>query len=47
VRLSTIDVYGEPSDRLMKQLSDKARALGNGTVAVHGLEAGFARFAGP
>jgi hypothetical protein len=44
VQLSTIDVYGDPSDRLRRQLLEKARMLGSGTVAVHRLQAGFARF---
>jgi hypothetical protein len=44
VQLSTIDVYGDPSDRLRRQLLDKVQMLGGGTVAVHKLQAGFARF---
>ena len=45
IRLSSIDVYGAPSDRLLAQLHEKARKLGDGTVAVHTLEAGFTRIA--
>lgn len=44
IRLSAIDIYGEPSDRLRQQLADKARMLGNGFLSVHRLESGFARF---
>jgi hypothetical protein len=44
IKLLTIDVYGEPSDILVEQMRQKARMLGNGTVRIHGLHAGFARF---
>jgi hypothetical protein len=44
IKLMTIDVYGKPSDDLLEQLREKAKVLGNGTVVVHELEAGFARF---
>jgi hypothetical protein len=43
IRLSSIDVYGEPSDALRKQLEDKVRMLGAGAVSVHKLQAGFMR----
>lgn len=43
MKLLTIDVYGQPSDALVDQLRQKAQTLGNGTVQVHGLHAGFAR----
>jgi quinol monooxygenase YgiN len=42
--LSSIRAYGEPSNRALRQLHDKARLLGRGGVIVHGLEAGFNRF---
>jgi hypothetical protein len=45
VRLISIDIYGEPSDRLREMLIEKAKLLGNGTLAVHELQAGFGRFA--
>jgi len=45
IQLSSIEIYGKPSDPLRQQLFDKARMLGSATVAVHTLEAGFARFA--
>jgi quinol monooxygenase YgiN len=43
ITLSSIRVYGEPSERALTQLHDKARLLGRDDVAVHGLEAGFSR----
>ena len=45
LRLRTMDVYGEPSERLIAQLRAKADLLGDATVVVHPLQAGFARFA--
>ncbi len=44
VKLLTIDVYGKPDDDLLEQMQKKALMLGNGTVVVHELHAGFARF---
>jgi hypothetical protein len=44
IDLLRIDVYGAPTDRVLKQLQQKAMMLGNGTVAVHERHAGFARF---
>jgi len=44
LRLLTIDVYGAPSDDLVEQMRRKAKMLGNGTVVVHSLLAGLARF---
>ncbi len=44
IKLLAIDVYGKPSDDLLEQLQKKARMLGTGTVVVHELHAGFARF---
>lgn len=43
LRLSSICIYGEPSDRALRQLHDKARLLGSGTVRVHRSHAGFSR----
>lgn len=43
IRLSTIEVYGKPSDELLELLAEKARLLGNGSVVVHERLAGFAR----
>jgi hypothetical protein len=45
IELSRIEIYGYVSDSVLKRLHQKARMLGNGTVAVHGLYAGFARWA--
>jgi hypothetical protein len=44
IELSRIEIYGYVSDSVLKRLHQKARMLGNGTVAVHGLYAGFARW---
>lgn len=41
--LSSIRIYGEPSETVLNNLHDKARLLG-GSVTVHGLHAGFSRF---
>jgi hypothetical protein len=47
VKLSSIHVYGEPSEKVLKQLHEKARLLGRGAVLVEvdALHAGFTRFA--
>ncbi len=44
VRLSSIQIYGEPSEKALGQLHDKARLLGSGDVIVWGPHAGFSRF---
>ena len=44
VTLSSIDVYGEPSKKILGQLHQKAQMLGSGTVTVHKWHAGFTRF---
>ena len=44
IKLLTIDVYGKLSDELLEQIRQKAQMLGNGTVLVHELHAGFVRF---
>ena len=44
VVLRTIDVYGSPSEKVVDHLRRKAELLGTATVAVHDLQAGFARF---
>jgi hypothetical protein len=44
VRLATIDLYGEPSARLLEQLQQKAAMLGNARIKVHRLEGGITRF---
>jgi quinol monooxygenase YgiN len=47
VRLRSIHMYGEPSEKAVGQLCDKVRLLGNGEVTVHAPHAGFGRFALP
>jgi quinol monooxygenase YgiN len=44
VKLLSIDVYGKLADELLEQVRRKAAMLGNGTVQVHSLHGGFARF---
>jgi quinol monooxygenase YgiN len=44
VTLSSIHIYGEPSEKLLKQLHEKTRLLGRGAaVVVDEWHAGFAR----
>jgi hypothetical protein len=45
VTLSSIHIYGEPSEKVVKQAHEKARLLGHGTVEVEHLHAGFKRVA--
>ena len=45
--LSSIRVYGEPSEKALLQLHEKARLLGCRDVSVQRLNAGFARFGVP
>ena len=44
IKMSAMDIYGKPSDDLLEQMRQKAKMLGNATVFVHELHAGFARF---
>jgi quinol monooxygenase YgiN len=44
IKLLRIDLYGEPSEDLVRQLRQKAQMLGSETVLVHRLHRGFARF---
>jgi hypothetical protein len=41
--LSSIHIYGEPSEKALGHLNDKLRLLGSGDVAVHPPHAGFTR----
>lgn len=41
--LRAIDVYGEPSEDVVGLLHEKARMLGDATVAIHPRTEGFAR----
>lgn len=44
IKLLTIEVYGRPSEKALKQLREKAEALGEGgSVVVQEPQAGFAR----
>jgi hypothetical protein len=43
VELSSIHVYGSPSERVLSQLRDKASLLGSGKVVVQPMHAGLAR----
>jgi hypothetical protein len=43
VAMASMHIYGIPTDRLLGQMQQKARMLGLETVAVHDLQAGFAR----
>ena len=45
VTLSAIHIYGEPSEKGLKQSHEKAQMLGRGAVVVEPLFAGFNRFA--
>jgi hypothetical protein len=44
VTLSSIHIYGEPSEKLLRQAHEKAGLLGRGEVIVDALHAGFTRF---
>jgi len=41
--LSSIHIYGEPSEKALGQLRDKVRMLGSGDVILHAPHAGFSR----
>ncbi len=45
VKLSSIHIYGEPSETVLEQSHEKARLLGHGAVVVDSLHAGFTRSA--
>ena len=44
IRLMSMDLYGRPGGRLLRQIRQKVEVLGNATVAVHELHAGLDRF---
>ena len=46
ISLSSIRVFGEPSERARRLLCEKARMLGGGEVLVESLQAGFNRLSG-
>ena len=43
--LSSIRVYGEPSEEVLRQLQEKAQLLGCRDVSIQAQHAGFSRFA--
>jgi quinol monooxygenase YgiN len=43
IKLSTIEVYGQVSERMLQLLREKAELLGSGSVVVHKPYVGFAR----
>jgi hypothetical protein len=43
LRLTRVDFYGTPSDRLLEQMRQKAELLGGAAVVVNELHAGFTR----
>jgi hypothetical protein len=45
VTLSSIHIYGEPSEKVLEQAHEKARLLGQGEVVADAFHAGFTRFA--
>jgi len=45
VKLSSVHIYGEPSENALKQSHEKARLLGRDDVVVEALHAGFTRLA--
>ena len=45
VTLSSIHIYGEPSEEALRHAHEKAQLLGRGIVVVEPLHAGFARVA--
>jgi len=47
IKLSTMDVYGAPSPRLQQQIEQKVHLLGDATIDLHDLHAGFTRFGAP
>ena len=44
VTMESIIIFGRPSERVLRQLNDKARLLGAGAVTVREPHAGFSRF---
>lgn len=45
VTLSSIRIYGEPSEKALEQAGEKARLLGGAVVEVEALDVGFTRLA--
>jgi hypothetical protein len=47
LKMSTMDIYGKPSEKLVKQMHEKAHMLGAPDVGVHELQSGFSRIRVP
>ena len=47
ITMRSIEVFGRPTEDLLAQLRAKAQLLGTGSVIVHDVHAGFARFLSP
>ena len=47
VTLSSVHIYGEPSEKVLKQSHEKAQLLGRGAVVVESVFAGFTRLVAP
>jgi hypothetical protein len=47
ITLSSIRVYGRPSEKTLSRLYEKARLLGSGSVIVYDVYAGFSRVEAP
>jgi hypothetical protein len=45
--LSAMEIFGKPSDTLLRQIRQKAEMLGNAAVLVHDHHAGFSRLGEP
>jgi hypothetical protein len=43
LQMQTMDIYGQPSENLLRLMKDKAAMLGARSVRVHDLHAGFTR----
>lgn len=43
ITLSSIHIYGRPSEKALRELQEKARLLGRGSVVVQELQSGFSR----
>lgn len=43
LKLSTMDIYGRPSEALLELIRQKVELLGDATIRVHDLHAGFFR----
>lgn len=44
ITMKSIEIFGRPTEELLARLRAKAQLLGTGSVTVHDLHAGFARF---